>query len=1826
MFFEYLIDNDLNQLVDDLLSLLANRSNTKFRKKLFRLLRECSVENDRLQPALFVQLCKRITSIKDLNPTKSSAVTLKFYVKLFLAVKYENLNEEMKKLLIQTQSIIFKFYAKLRIKKFYENNYKYFKKLLLNYSPSSFEDYYNFLYKSSLDSSLDISFVIFWDNMIRFEIEKNLSNFNCHKSFIIDLFVKNIISSKVKITDHFDSYCFKNIMNQFTKDDFQNNLLPLLQKAILRNPEISLSLLIFIIDHLNFDLSDCFQDILKILDTHLISKNELLQEIALISIKYITEKCSSEKAIEFGINHLSKIYHGSQGKLTILGQRHSLIKSMGYLSFNKVNLKQNLINLVLSEFVKMFKQETMESSLILLFNQIKIWFENSQQFKITNNEFLNYLKDFFKSKSATPLSIASLYDCLLSLFKANNDSMNEHISWIETVLLQLILNSSKNINSPLTKMPILVESLNASLLLLKMAQHQKNVPEKLKNFLSSIQNPSTITFLNEKFIQQASNEYLISLTKFNYIMICLYQSKLDQEKLSYFYKACIFLMSHTSGEVRNEAIKEFNNISNEDKKFPVKLINTLIELFNGPENQEWGKEFNDKYKILCCQTIVSKCTIDNLNNENIRVILNVLEVCSQPFLYQTNKRLFQKFLNKNFSQDTIHLMLDDYFAHFFENIIDSKLNDSVTFNMVKILINLDSYKFICPIVAKIVQYLDNNLLQFKTITDEEFAIYNQSDGELYNCEIVLEAGNVHSDKNIKRESKLYSHKEQLAEIQLRKELEAKNKAGNENRKLDVKNMNKKQKEIYQQELEKEKIIRDRLNVLHQRFLFNTNLLLTIIDNEPIVSSIEFKDILFHYVNLFSSPLVHNEAVNFFKMISQKIILLPNKNFNSFSNYVNIICNATIQAYTTNDPSPELIKLIERVINFIYSQTCSDLEKNKSTSKSNKNALTTPLFSFLFPLIRHILLELNTVMEPTILNNCLQIISQNSLIRCPENDRTNLKNPQNLPIRLILETLLKFLEINFEADFTKLLILASKTLKQVVYAVNNDLCAGKATVGDIMILLNYLNHQDSLIRATCYEALYILSNYVLPFIKNDHCQQMLAHRCFVGQYDILLECQTFAQKILELCNFKSSPMLLNVILNEDIEDINFVMTHPVSEACTVLLKEFPTELDHCYDKLIQSYELYEKNSLPPVDAFGRQLSKTHVDHFESRLVIASIFQNIVHLFNENQVISFMDFLIPLALADNNEIVRSTMLEVGCELVNVKGKDNVQNFLNIFETFLDSAPDDQKHDEVRKSVIILMGTLGKHIEMDNPKLRPIISKLIEALSTPSQMVQEAVANCLQYLIPKFVNDTPLLMQNLLRFLLESEIYGERKGAAYGIAGIVKGLGILSINKLGIMEQLLEAIETKNNQNKREGALFAFEMLSHILGKIFEPYIFIILPQLLDCFGDNSIRVRQAADDTAKVIMSELSAYGVTLIYPIILEALEDDSWRKKSSSIGLLGMMAFCAPKQLSQCLPKIVPKLMDVLTDSHSKVQLSAAQALKQIGSVIKNPEIQQVVPVILEALQDPANKTNYCLNVMLQMKFVNTIDPPSLALVMPVIQRALQNRSTETKKMASQIVGNMYELAKSKDLSPYHPSIIPGLKNSLLDPVPEVRSATAMALGKMVKKLGDEILDDLRPWLERMLISENSSVDRSGAAQGMAEVLGGLGTEQLDKYMPKIIEVTENANVPSYVKDGYIMLYIYLPLVFTQHFSLYIGQVIKPILKALSDENESVRETALRAGQRLVDMYADTAIQLLLPELERGLFDENWRIRYSSVQLLGGLLFKITGLSGKIIEFIITNI
>ena len=271
--------------------------------------------------------------------------------------------------------------------------------------------------------------------------------------------------------------------------------------------------------------------------------------------------------------------------------------------------------------------------------------------------------------------------------------------------------------------------------------------------------------------------------------------------------------------------------------------------------------------------------------------------------------------------------------------------------------------------------------------------------------------------------------------------------------------------------------------------------------------------------------------------------------------------------------------------------------------------------------------------------------------------------------------------------------------------------------------------------------------------------------------------------------------------------------------------------------------------------------------------------------------------------------------------------------------------------------------------------------------------------------------------------------------------------------------------------------------------------------------------------------------------------------------------------------------------------------------------------MLIGALDDPVENTRKCLTALLETAFVHVIDAPSLALIMPILERALKDRSTETKKIATLIISRMYSLTNPKDLTPYLPNIVPGVKVALVDPVPEVRAVSSKALGAMVKGMGEASFTDLVPWLLELLHSDTNSVDRAGAAQGLSEVLLALGTERLASMMPDFIAGT--ASPQSHIREGHFMLFVYLPATLLEDFQPYISVIVPPLLRGLADADEGVRDTSLKAGQCIINHFAETSIELLLPEFEQGLLNDNWRIRESSVELLGDLLFKLSGLSGK---------
>lgn len=145
---------------------------------------------------------------------------------------------------------------------------------------------------------------------------------------------------------------------------------------------------------------------------------------------------------------------------------------------------------------------------------------------------------------------------------------------------------------------------------------------------------------------------------------------------------------------------------------------------------------------------------------------------------------------------------------------------------------------------------------------------------------------------------------------------------------------------------------------------------------------------------------------------------------------------------------------------------------------------------------------------------------------------------------------------------------------------------------------------------------------------------------------------------------------------------------------------------------------------------------------------------------------------------------------------------------------------------------------------------------------------------------------------------------------------------------------------------------------------------------------------------------------------------------------------------------------------------AAIEAIKKIGSVIKCPEIGDMLEIIVKALSNTNMFLNEALNLMLETSFAHSIDAPSLSLLVPLLDAGLTMHDNASKQMAAQLMGNICSLTQDPhDLIPYMPILVPAIKQSLFDAIPEIRASAAKALGKLSKGLGTEHCEEMLGWL-----------------------------------------------------------------------------------------------------------------------------------------------------------------
>ena len=1567
----------------------------------------------------------------------------------------------------------------------------------------------------------------------------------------------------------------QHIFSPVTIEEFDVLVRANIQKTLLRNPDQSIFPLEAMLRAVQFDMSRFSFEIINTSSKHFLSPNEELRKSTIAIYGSLISKTHDFGQLEVILHHLMTLLTGNEFKGANWEQRCQLISTLelftqapfqpDILPDKLQGIVTHLTSLSFREMNENCKIQAMLalSSVILKMKQIPA-------------NFSSLTPKFLAFKSTVPR---------LLFFNIADSSIDFDTMYASSLLPSVILLLEKSLTTP-SNVNTLSDCVPICSILLKLSKH--GVLEEVK--LGSVRNlilSDPLAFLQDKFYKNLPEQTLLSIVSLYTVIVNDFFNILTPQALHYWSTLIIRISTHNNLNVRQRiapAISTLENSTHRVKTFQalhVAIYEFVLQRQCQNKNKSWL--INPSYLYQTLKLIINPFSLSTTSESTKAIFLAFHHPCFAEY-----DLLWVKILCKAGKLDC-ESYLESELNSLWTKICELGINPLGDV-VARTLLNTVTEPFLHLVFDK----LDDIHPDLLAITKRDVYIYRFPSDELFDKSVLPKQS---TQANVKRESKMYSYEDQKWADELAQ------KKANESlmRVMKVTTLSgpetgftPKQIELIQKQFELEKSIRSNLAEIETDVKFVVNVLTIIINSHPQSITGYVSSLISYLIPLFPNPLVSKYVVDLY-------FLMRNVVFINQPSLAYLLSINTMRFMSPYHPLPT-----EWYSQDIATSIDSILEKLSQLNLFNVNEdfLIHPSgVAYIIPFVKCMVYKYPDVTETRMMDFLHTLMGINTRTAV----HVSITDLQHLPVSSLFALVTELEKLGKEPcpdhvrqfglslliSYCETMSLSTHPLSQVIYET----------------LYHGLFSSTESTRLAAISSLHALTS-VIDVTRLSG----LVWRILVLSHD--------SDKII---SEKAINTLRNLDRNSDfhfIEEIPFDIYKIPYELQVPMAQALPQVLqsaDHAticdlVHKLLDMYLLHCKAF--QVKSKDGKLQESSEVTADIRLAIARCLTSCSKFLSGEIVVKMCQTNFSTGLTDPSAKVKEEMRTMGLSLFHQLQPGQIPDTLSLLEDHLKSNPETKEYDDTKSSLIILYATLAKSLDAHDPKIVSIITLLLTSLRTPSQAIQEAIANCVPPLMPAVRPQGGEMIKDLLKTLLDNNNYGVRRGAAYGLAGIVKGLGIVSLKDYNITAALTDAVQDMKNARHRESALFAFETFSLMLGKLFEPYVIRLLDYLLLAFGDSNQYVRQAALTAARTIMMKLSGHGVKQVLPKLLEAVDDDSWRTKVGSIELLGSMAYCVPKQLSQCLPVVVPKLMDVLADSHSKVQQAGQEALKHIGSVIKNPEIQKIVPILTLGLVYPDQHSTACLETLINTSFVHVIDPPSLAIIMPIITQAFQQRSTETKKMAAQIMSSMYSLTDTKDLKPYMDAVIPGLKETLSDPVPQVRHLAAIAFGSIINALEIEG-DPLVKWLKEKTISDSTTVDRSGAAEGLAEVYKHRGMSALEETIPGMVADIIDMSNPPYVRDGHLTCFVFLPKRFGEQFIPYLGQMLPCILQGLADDCDYIRDSSMRVAQEIVNLFANEALILFLSEFEQGMEHENWRIRYSSLQLLGDLLYRLAGVTGK---------
>ncbi|KAI8666251.1 hypothetical protein NCS57_00849500 [Fusarium keratoplasticum] len=276
--------------------------------------------------------------------------------------------------------------------------------------------------------------------------------------------------------------------------------------------------------------------------------------------------------------------------------------------------------------------------------------------------------------------------------------------------------------------------------------------------------------------------------------------------------------------------------------------------------------------------------------------------------------------------------------------------------------------------------------------------------------------------------------------------------------------------------------------------------------------------------------------------------------------------------------------------------------------------------------------------------------------------------------------------------------------------------------------------------------------------------------------------------------------------------------------------------------------------------------------------------------------------------------------------------------------------------------------------------------------------------------------------------------------------------------VIEGLKKQLASKKDAAAREKACVAIEAIaSHSeISAAVEPYLVVLLPNVLAAVGDKITAVKNAAQAAVLAIAGAINANAVKAALPAVMESIRNaQKWPEKMAALDFIDALVKSSPAQLAYRVPELIPVISESMWDTKKEVKERAYKAMEQLCQLIVNKDIERFIPELIKCIAKPENVPE-TVHLLGATTFVTEVQEPTLALMVPLLDRGLAERDTGIKRKSAVIVDNMCKLVDDPNIvAPFLPKMMPGLQknyDNLADP--EAREKTKQALDTLTR-VGD---------------------------------------------------------------------------------------------------------------------------------------------------------------------------